>query len=174
MVLEATHIATLGFLLVLMLLVAVIDIRAMIIPDAINAVIFVSGLSASLILGRIDPISALTASAVGGGLLILVQVAFRSLHGYDGLGWGDVKFVAAAATWTGVEGLAFALLSASVSALVYVFGCQVRNQRFDRRRRFPFGPFLALGAMSVTTFQLLSGVSMSDVVDSWLSSLLSG
>ena len=166
------HAAAFSLLVALMMMVAVIDIRSMIIPDWVNGAIFVSGLMASVTIGTVDPWSALAASAAASALLALVQVVFRAVRGYDGLGWGDVKFIGAAATWTGLEGLAFALLAASVLALVSVLGSQALTRKFDRRQRIPFGPFLALGATSVAGFQLLSGTSMLDAVDMWLIILL--
>jgi leader peptidase (prepilin peptidase) / N-methyltransferase len=165
--LELSHAAALVVLIVLMGSVAGIDMKLMIIPDALNAAIFVTGMMASFCLGIVDSISALSASILGGGFLVIVQATFRIYRGYDGLGWGDVKFVAAAATWTGIEGVAMALLIASTSALTYVLGRQILDVGFEMRRRVPFGPFLALGATSVAMLQILSGRSMMDVVDLW-------
>jgi prepilin signal peptidase PulO-like enzyme (type II secretory pathway) len=85
-----------------------------------------------------------------------------------------VKFVAAAATWTGLEGVALALLIASVSALVYVGSRQILDRGFDMHRRLPFGPFLAFGAASIATVQILSGRSVMDLMDRWLLSPLLG
>jgi leader peptidase (prepilin peptidase) / N-methyltransferase len=172
MMLALPHAAALSLLMALMMMVAVIDIRSMIIPDWVNAAIFVSGLLASLIVDAVNPLSALAASGIAAALLALVQMAFRAVRGYDGLGWGDVKFIGAAATWTGLEGLAFALLVASILALFFVLSSQALTRKFDYRQRIPFGPFLALGATSVAGFQLLSGISMLDVMDMWLIGLL--
>jgi len=166
--LAISHLIAPGVLLLLMLYVAVVDIKFMIIPDAVNAAIFLTGMAASLSLGIVNPLSALFACILGGGFLALIQVGFRAYRGYDGLGRGDVKFVAAAATWTGLEGVAPALLIASVSALAFVGGRQVLDRGLDMRRRIPFGPFLALGATSVAMAQILSGTSIMEFVDDWL------
>jgi leader peptidase (prepilin peptidase)/N-methyltransferase len=174
MTFEITHVAALGVLVALALLVAVIDIRSLIIPDGLNGAIFVTGLAASFLLGVVDPRSALLASAVAAALLALVQMLFRASRGYDGLGWGDVKFVAAAATWTGLEGFAPALLAASISALLCVLAMQTAAGSFDRYRRIPFGPFLALGTTVVAGFQLLASESAAETFDSWLMMLLPG
>jgi leader peptidase (prepilin peptidase)/N-methyltransferase len=172
--LEVSHLIALGVLLLLMSYVAVIDSKFMIIPDSVNIAIFLTGVAASFSLGIVSPISALSASALGAGFLILILASFRAYRGYDGLGWGDVKFVAAAATWTGLEGVALALLIASVSALVYVGSRQILDRGFDMHRRLPFGPFLAFGAASIATVQILSGRSVMDLMDRWLLSPLLG
>ncbi|MBL0406284.1 prepilin peptidase [Microvirga aerilata] len=174
MTFDVTHVAALGVLVALALVVTVIDIRSLIIPDGINVAIFVTGLAASLLLDVVDLRSALAASALAAALLALVQVLFRASRGYDGLGWGDVKFVAAAATWTGLEGFAPALLAASVSALLCVLGMQAVAGSFDRHRRIPFGPFLALGTTAVAGFQLLASEPAAETLDTWLMSLVSG
>lgn len=174
MTFEITHLAALAVLVALALPVAVIDIRSLIIPDSLNAIIFVTGLAASLLLGVVDLRSALTASVVAAALLALVQVLFRVSRGYDGLGWGDVKFVGAAATWTGLEGFAPALLAASISALLCVLAMQTAAGSFDRYRRIPFGPFLALGTTVVAGVQLLASEPWSETLDTWLMMLLPG
>lgn len=174
MTFEITHVVALGVLFALALSVTIIDIRLLIIPDGLNAAIFGTGLAASLMLDVIDLRSALAASALAAAILSLVQVLFRASRGYDGLGWGDVKFIAAAATWTGLEGFAPALLAASVSALLCVLGMQVLAGPFDRRRRIPFGPFLALGTTVVAGFQLLADGPVAETLASWLIVLLSG
>jgi leader peptidase (prepilin peptidase)/N-methyltransferase len=164
----------LGILLLLMAYVAIIDIKFMIIPDPVNAAIFLSGMTASFALAVVDPLSALCASVLGGGFLVLIQTAFRAYRGYDGLGWGDVKFVAAAGTWTGLEGVPLTLLIASLSALVYVGTRQMLDLGFNMHHRLPFGPFLALGATSVAGLQILSGRSMADIMDIWMRAPLFG
>ena len=165
---DLSHFVALTILLGLTLYAAVIDIRSMIIPDLVNLAIFVFGLVASFLLGIVDPVSAIAGSALAGGLLFIVMTVFRAYRGYDGLGLGDVKFATAAATWTGIEGLAFALALASLSALIYFVVRQTFDSRFDSQHPIPFGPFLGLGATLVAGFQILTGFSMIDVVDAWL------
>ncbi len=172
--LATSQMIALGILLLLMAYVAIIDIKFMIIPDPVNAAIFLTGMAASFALPVVDPLSALCASALGGGFLVLIQTAFRAYRGYDGLGWGDVKFVAAAATWTGLEGVPLTLLIASVSALVYVGARQMLDRGFNMHHRVPFGPFLALGATLVSGLQILSGRSMADIMEIWMLAPLFG
>ena len=172
--LATSQMIALGILLLLMAYVAIIDIKFMIIPDPVNAAIFLSGMTASFALAVVDPLSALCASVLGGGFLVLIQTAFRAYRGYDGLGWGDVKFVVAAATWTGLEGVPLTLLIASLSALVYVGTRQMLDRGFNMHHRLPFGPFLALGATSVAGLQILSGRSMADIMDIWMLAPLFG
>lgn len=63
----------------------------------------------------------------------------------DALGWGDVKFLMAAAGLTGVFGALFAMFSGSLFALLWLLFDAWKRGRL--RRKFAFGPFLAAGAV---------------------------
>lgn len=165
---DLAHLAALAILVGLTCYAAAVDLRQMIIPDPVNLAIFVSGIAASFLLGVTGPVSALAGAVLGGGGLWLVQRAFRAYRGYDGLGLGDVKFAAAAGAWTGMEGLAFALVLASLSALLYLLARRLVDSGFDARQPMPFGPFLAVGVVSVTGFAILTGASMVEIIDAWL------
>ena len=148
--------------------VAIIDIRSMIIPDPINLALFVTGLAACLALKITDPAAALVAAVLALGCLLGLRAGFRAMRGYDGLGLGDIKFIAAAVCWTGAEGLPVALLTSSVAALAYVSGRRAWDADFDVRRRVPFGPFLALGVVAVGGLQIVIGRSWLDLVSPYL------
>jgi leader peptidase (prepilin peptidase)/N-methyltransferase len=165
MSMAAAQFGALGILLLLAGYAAAVDIKSMIIPDAINLAIFGTGLTACFVLRFIEPVSALCGAILGGGLLLLVQVAFRAYRGSDGLGLGDVKFVAATASWTGAEGLPVALLAACAAALAYVIARRSFDTEFDSGRRIPFGPFLAFGAVAVATAQIWMGMSWVDFLE---------
>jgi leader peptidase (prepilin peptidase)/N-methyltransferase len=144
---------------------SVVDFRSMVIPDGVNLAIFVAGIATCFLLGPVAPVSGVAASVVGGGLMLGLELGFRAYRGYDGLGRGDVKFVAAAATWTGLEGVPVALFLASAAALAYVLGRRSSDAGRGAGERIPFGPFLAFGAVSVATLQIWSGMSWVDILD---------
>ncbi len=122
--------------------IAWIDLRQRIIPDGLNLALLVSGLGlaawqtpdlASVLLRAGE-------SAVAFALFWGIRALHARLRGRIGLGLGDVKFLAAATAWTGLPGLPFVILVASLSALLVV-----GLARLDATTRLPFGPFLALG-----------------------------
>lgn len=154
----ALQLVPIGVLTALAFVAAIIDIRHFIIPDIVSIAIFASGLAASLLGAGIEPISALAGAIAGGALMWAVQAGFRLYRGYDGLGFGDVKFVAAGGAWTGMEGLSVALVIASVLALVVVLGRGFARGDHDRNRRIPFGPPLAAGIVIVAGTQTLTGI----------------
>jgi leader peptidase (prepilin peptidase)/N-methyltransferase len=167
----AGSLAAMGLFAALALWAALFDIRFMRIPDKLNLAILAGGLAISFMFGRVEPVSALAAAAVGGGGLLLLRRAFRAYRGYDGLGLGDVKFVAASATWIGVEDLSFALLAGCIAALGYVAASEVRGRPVGKRQRIPFGPFLGAGAFAVLALRTFAGSPVADLVAEWLSAL---
>ncbi len=106
-----------GLLCLLSLVLAWIDIRHGIIPDWLNLAIAGLGLSKALIVD--GPPFALEAACEGAAigatfwLLRRLYFAFRKIQG---LGLGDVKFLAAAGIWVGVTGLPMLLLVAVFSS----------------------------------------------------------
>ena len=124
---------------------AAVDARSMILPDALTLALALGGVAASLALGEPPLSDALGGALAGGGFLALVSAGYRALRGVEGLGFGDVKLVAAGGLWTGWQGLPPVVLTASVGALVFIFAQAARHGGLERGRRIPFGPFLAAG-----------------------------
>jgi leader peptidase (prepilin peptidase)/N-methyltransferase len=138
--------ATFGCVLVVIVLaMAIIDIQKMILPDVLNLALGTVGLAHSIVVGRPDPVDAVIGALIGAGFLWSVAVFFRYLRGFDGLGLGDQKFVAAAGLWIGWQGLAPMLLVSSVSALIFALLRMGRTRSLESTARLPFGPFLGLG-----------------------------
>lgn len=134
-----------ALLMGLLIAVAVIDWRQGIIPDWLNAAIAAAGLL------RLAPgfmavgLAVVEALAVGGAVLAL-RWAYRRWRGIQGLGLGDVKFVAAVTPWIGLLAMPTAILAASLSGLALVLALRLGGRGLAATARIPFGPHLALGA----------------------------
>ena len=145
---DAVMTAGFGCVLVATIVVlAIIDWNRMILPDRLNLLMAGVGLGQSVSLGLPDPIDAALGSVIGGAGLLLLARLFRRLRGADGLGRGDVKFVAAAGIWIGWQGVPMMLFIASTSALAFAAILAARDRRFDRSVALPFGPFLGAGTL---------------------------
>jgi leader peptidase (prepilin peptidase)/N-methyltransferase len=135
--------ALLGVLLVGLLgPVAAIDLERRVIPNWLTG----PGALAAVAIGlATDPAGVpaqLAAGAAAGGLLLLAALARP-----DGMGMGDVKLAGLMGLCLGAA-VAVALLVAFLAAAL--FGLAVvarRGLSAGRRTTFPFGPFLALGAL---------------------------
>lgn len=126
--------------------IAVEDLTTMLIPDGHTAGI---ALTATLVfLGEGNDVAALlrmVAVAVAFGLaLFLIGLAYARLRGREGIGFGDVKLLAASAMLVGVWGVGLQLILASMAAAMFVTIRAIRRRRPLRSTaRVPFGAFLA-------------------------------
>ncbi len=125
---------------------SLIDLRRRIIPDALTLALLVLGLAVA---GWRDGMTGiglgLTEACLAYGLFGGLRALHARASGRIGLGLGDVKFIAAAAAWTGLSGLPVLILAASLSALAAVGLMALAGRTVSRGTALPFGPFLALG-----------------------------
>ena len=140
-----------GFFALLCLLSGVlawIDIRHGIIPDWLNATIAGLGLSKAVVAGGVlaglDAVCEGAAIGVVFWLLRRLYFAFRKIQG---LGLGDVKFLAAAGLWIGVAGLPILLVVATLTALACAGVMQLAGRQLTGQTSISFGPFLAIGLL---------------------------
>lgn len=124
------------------------DLTNLTLPNWLNLAVLSTGLIQSLTTRLPEPVDALIGVLAGGFFLGIIAVAYRRCRGFDGIGMGDVKFVAASGAWVGWMGLPQMLLIASVLGLIYALGYALVTGRLDPSRRIPFGPSLAVGTMA--------------------------
>lgn len=123
-----------------LLLLALIDARTGLLPDALTLPLLCAGLM--LAWAGLGPTLQDAAIAAGTAYLLLcgLNVGFRLWRGRAGLGGGDVKLVAALGAWLGWAPLPILLLAACVAGLMFaVSGAGGRSWRAP----LAFGPFLA-------------------------------
>ncbi|HEY1612137.1 MAG TPA: A24 family peptidase [Rhizomicrobium sp.] len=141
-----------------LLLLAAIDWRVQLLPDALSLPLLAAGLITAwfvspdrLPLGHI-------VGAVGGFVtFVLIALIYRYLRGREGMGFGDAKLAAALGAWVSWEGLPSVVLLGSVMGLVLVLGRAVAGQGSQRGEAIPFGTFLAIGGWIVWLYGPLSG-----------------
>jgi leader peptidase (prepilin peptidase)/N-methyltransferase len=136
----------LGFILALVT-ISFIDLRHKIIPDVISLPGIAVGFLGSLFLGHVSWLDSLIGILGGGGILFLVAVVYERLTGKEGMGGGDVKLLAMIGAWVGWQALPFILLISSFTGAVIGGGSLLLASK-GLRTRIPFGPFLALGALT--------------------------
>ncbi|MCC8955836.1 prepilin peptidase [Bradyrhizobium sp. Pear77] len=149
-----------GALCVLCFAVALIDLRHGIIPNWLNLAIAALGLANVVITdGTTAAFTAMAIATLVGMLFWLLQRLYFAVRGVDGLGLGDVKFLAAATIWVGALGVPTLLLIAALAALAVAGGLQLAGREMKRQTSIPFGPFLALGLLLTPALQSLLGFS---------------
>jgi leader peptidase (prepilin peptidase)/N-methyltransferase len=138
----------------LCLLLAWIDIRHGIIPDWLNLSIAGLGLAkAAVVAGPLAGAQALGEGAAIGLIFWLLRRLYFALRNLQGLGLGDVKFLAAAGIWVGVAGLPILVLTAALAALASAGILQLSGRQLTPQTSLPFGPFLAIGLLVALAVQ---------------------
>lgn len=143
------------YLFGLLTAISAIDARFGIIPDSLVAWLAVGGVIQMIGLDWQDLAQVLLASVFAFTVFGLLRVAYRYLRGQDGLGFGDVKFLAAGALWVGLDGLAGVLVIAVASALAGLFVLRATGVNLTRTHAMSFGPHLAAAIWIVWVFDPL-------------------
>ena len=150
-----------GFFVILCLfggVLALIDIRHGIIPDWLNLTVAGLGLARAITVGgSVAGVEAAASGAAIGLIFWLLRRLYFEWRKIQGLGLGDVKFLAAAGTWIGIAGLPILLLIAALTALATAAIMQLTGRDMTRRTSLPFGPFLTIGLLSTLVVQQIIG-----------------
>ncbi|MEO3992577.1 prepilin peptidase [Pseudocitrobacter cyperus] len=83
--------------------------------------------------------------AIGGyATFALIYWGYRGIRHREGLGYGDVKLLAALGAWHGWQVLPNLILTASLLALIFIgLSVRHRHERLAIKNPLSFGPFLA-------------------------------
>src|ERR1700726_2681219 len=137
-----------GLLCLLSAVLAWIDIRDGIIPNWLNLTIAGVGLLRAVIVdGPLAGSAALCEGAAIGAIFWLLRRLYFAFRKIQGLGLGDVKFLAAAGIRVGVAGLPVLLLVAALTALACAAVMQLTGRQLTAQTSMSFGPFLAIGLL---------------------------
>ncbi len=138
-----------GLLLIAILVpIAWIDFRYHIIPDKLNAALFVGGCVSMWVTGQPPVIDASLGFVLAALVFLAVRFVYKRLRHVEGLGLGDVKFFAASGVWVGATGLPWLTLFAAISGLVFALAVSLVFGNINHKTRLAFGPHLALGTLA--------------------------
>lgn len=139
-------------LFVLLWFLAVIDWQDGRLPNIWTLLLTASGLAVNSVWGDWPMPYYIKGMVAGFSALFFLNYVYRIVRGRDGMGGGDMKFMAGCGAWLGWPHLPFVLLFASAGALLFVLLRNVTGHAFDSQSRLPFGPFLCLGTWCVWLF----------------------
>lgn len=142
------------YLVAISMLISAIDLRRLIIPNFLNAAYACGALIFVLLFDEMPILPSLIGGVLGFAVLLAFKSAYRTIRGYEGLGFGDVKFMAGAGLWVGWQGLAPLILVSSSTALLFVLGRSILANPVNLRQSIPFGPFLCVGTLAVWSAQI--------------------
>ena len=127
--------------------VTFIDLSHQIVPDAITLPGMLLGVAAASTILPPGPISSIAGLLLGGGLFYLVAVLSLALLKKEGMGGGDIKLIAMIGAFLGWKGMLLTIFLAALSgSLIGIALILIKGK--SRADLIPFGPFLALGAVS--------------------------
>jgi leader peptidase (prepilin peptidase)/N-methyltransferase len=130
----------------LSLALALIDLEHQLLPDVMTYPAIVFGLGCSWFGGLTGFVDSVAGAVVGAVLPTTVIVLYRWLRGIEGMGWGDVKYLAAIGSVVGIEGCLMVLVTAAVLGAL-VGGALIVSGRGTRTTALPFGTFLAAAVL---------------------------
>lgn len=133
------------------------DVTTFRLPDAITLPLIILGIATA-------PPDAMiwraSSAAASGGLLYAIAIAYKHVRHRDGLGMGDVKLVAAAGAWVGLQSLSGVLLIACGTAILTIGAVALLNRQVKSTDCVAFGPFLALGLWTVWLYNPIAALAM--------------
>lgn len=88
----------------------------------------------------------LSGMLLGGGILYAIAWGYLTFAKKDGLGGGDIKFLAMVGAFLGVKGALITLVVSSMGGALFGL-CLILFRGKKAGAAIPFGPFLALGAL---------------------------
>ena len=128
-----------------LIVLAFIDCNTRLLPDELTLGLLWAGLLAGAFGLFIDAPSAVLGATAGYASLWLIYRGMKLVTGREGLGYGDMKLLAAIGAWCGWQTLPFIVLAASVSGLA-VAAVLLVSRRMKKNEAIPFGPYLAAAA----------------------------
>lgn len=139
--------------LTLSLLLSYQDIRYGLLPDRFTCPLLWSGLIWQLYAHPQQLSSAVWGAVAGYGGFAFIYWGYRLLRDREGLGYGDVKFLAALGAWHGWQSLPqLVLIAVVLASIVIVLRVFRRSKLRTLKNPLVFGPFLA--AAGFVTFGL--------------------
>jgi len=135
-----------------LLALALCDLGAFRLPDALTATLAALGLA----LAWPDWPGGVLGAAVGAGAFLALRLGYGVLTGREGMGLGDVKLMAGIGAGLGVAALPWVSLIAALAALGWALvRARSRGRRLRRLGRIAFGAWLCGAAMAVWVLQRL-------------------
>lgn len=130
----------------LSLALGLIDLDFQILPNSMTYPAIIFGLLFSWFGGYTWWLDSLIGALVGAALPTAVILIYKLWRGVEGMGWGDVKYLAAIGSVVGLRGCVGVLVVAATLGAVVGVGL-ILSGRGSGKTALPFGTFLALAVI---------------------------
>jgi leader peptidase (prepilin peptidase)/N-methyltransferase len=135
-----------------LLVIIFIDMQHQIIPDVISLPGIIIGFAGSFFIPQVSWQQSGLGILIGGGILYAIAFGYYLFTKRDGMGGGDIKLLAMIGAFLGWQSLLYVIFASSLIGSVAGIATMVKQGK-GGQTRIPFGPFLALSAMSYLFFQ---------------------
>lgn len=142
-----------------LILLSLIDQQHFMLPDAITLPLLWLGLLYHLLFNH-DLAAAVAGALLGWLFLWLLYWWFQAIYQQEGVGYGDMKLLAALGAWCGWQALpVIAAIAASMGLALFIYRA-IAKQAVDWHDRQPFGPCLSLAGWAVFFWQAQGAIPL--------------
>ncbi len=135
-----------------LLVIIFIDIQHQIIPDEISLPGIIVGFICSFLTSIVTWQQSGLGILIGGGILYAIAFGYFLFTKRDGMGMGDIKLLAMIGAFLGYQSLLYIVFASSLTGSIVGIAAMIKQGK-GGQTRIPFGPFLALSALSYLFFQ---------------------
>ena len=132
-----------------LLALAATDYRTMLLPDILTLPLIPAGLTVAWFIEPAILVDHVIGAAAGFASFLAMKEGYRWLRGWEGLGMGDAKLMAAAGAWLSWQFLPSVVLIAATSGIGLVAIRRLSGRSTGPDERIPFGPCICLAIWSV-------------------------
>tara|TARA_B100000123_G_scaffold91591_1_gene66563 strand:- start:282 stop:884 length:603 start_codon:yes stop_codon:yes gene_type:complete len=143
------------FLAWIFLPLSIFDIQQQRLPDLATIPIACAGLLQGYLLPYVTFFDCLLGFILGFVLSAAVSILYSKIRRQTGLGWGDVKLIAAIGALIGWQLVPWFIFLASTAAMIYVILQMIIYGKQAGKERIPFGPFLCGSSWLVWIYSIL-------------------
>lgn len=138
------------FVFVILSVIFFVDLKTKLIPDTMQLFLFIFAIiNIGLNFEKIFIFSSFLGLVFGGGSFLLISVISRIIYRKEGMGFGDVKFMAILGLIFGLEKIiTITVLSFFLAAIFSIFILIFKNK--DLKSYIAFGPFISMATVLVT------------------------
>jgi len=146
--------------LLLLLWLCAIDLKLRILPDELNIALGITGMLFHMLAAPYAGpwYAGLLGGLIGGGGLLLVRNIANRIYGFETMGLGDIKLLAAGGLWLGIDGIVMALCVGAFAGVFHGVGAllykrHIKHQTVSfREMTIPAGPGFCVGLAVIAVY----------------------